>query len=195
MRSRIVIVGAVVAAASLSLVPRADAASIVCPVGIGFNQPIWDNVTPNTGPSGCELGGFSNDQPGPGRVNSDTMFDISTWQELLEEDVNTASGNLSWSANLFDGKIVGSLMIVLKGPNENSPASPGVYVGYKLAIGTTSVDFTSPFVNTNSGNAMDVSHFTLYWAEGRNTTQVPEPALLALMGSGLFAVAAYRRRR
>lgn len=177
---------------------EARAASIVCPLTGGFSAPIWDNVTPNTGPAGCELGSWSNDQPGPDRVNADSMFDISTWQDLQDElDVNATAGTLSWSAALFSGKSIAALMLVLKGPNENSPSDPGFYVGYQLPLGTTSVDFTSPFRNANSptGSAMAVSHYSLYWAPGRTTTQVPEPGMLALMGSALAAIAARRRLR
>jgi hypothetical protein len=193
-------VGMAVLVALVGLVEpsTAAAASIVCPNNLGFNQPIWDNVTPNTGMAGCEIGSVNNDSEAS--VNAlDSMFNITTWDELTREDITGTSGILCAAvvANCknstgwdYTGAPITNLMLVLKG---GVAAAPSNYVGYLLPLGTTSINFVSPFVNPNNQNGKDVSHYTLY--ASRELTSVPEPASLMLLGSGIAALASRVRRR
>ena len=177
------------------------AAGTICPTDIGFSQPIWDNVTPNTGASGCELGSTNNDSET--QVNLDEMFDITNWDLLTGDNSNLTSGKLCAdpasdpdcdnSTGWVYPSDAESILLVLKDGN----GEPDVYVGYLLAGLPSIIDFVSPFLNDNNtqGNAKEVSHFNLYWSpDGGNTvTEVPEPASLLLVGGGLLA--AVRRRR
>jgi hypothetical protein len=177
--------GAVVLSAS-----RTEAASVVCPLNVGFNQPIWNNVTPNLGPTGCEIGGTNNDSQA--QVNADSMFNITDWELLTGANVNSTGGSLSWNSSVFSGHIINWLMLVLK---DGADAQPSSYVGYLLPVGTTSVQYTTPFLNPQSGNGKDVSHYNLYSAADPITTPVPEPASMMLLGTGLAGLAKIARRR
>jgi PEP-CTERM motif len=190
-------VGMAVLVALVGLVEpsTAAAASIVCPLNVGASQPIWDNVTPNLGQAGCEIGGVNNDSATT--VNADSMFNLTSWVELSRKDINDTSGHLCATViagcdNSVGWNLAGftNFMLVLKG---GVAASPSNYVGYLLPIGTTLIDFTSPFVNPANDNAKDVSHFTLY--ASRELTSVPEPASLMLLGSGIVALSSRFRRR
>lgn len=191
--------------ATPTFVTEAHAASIVCPTDIGYNQPIWNNVTPNTGPTGCELGGTNNDSAT--QVNADSMFDITSWVLLAGEEANYTSATLCADPDSDPDNCdnstgwvypagIESLMLVLKDGN----GEPEVYVGYLIDGLPSIIDILySPFLNDNNtaGNPKEISHWNLYWSEdGDNTvTEVPEPASLLLVGGGLLAAARRRRNK
>jgi hypothetical protein len=179
------------------------AAGTICPTDIGNEPPIWDNVTPNTGADGCELGSTNNDSET--QVNADAMFDITDWALLTGADVNLTSGTLCadpssdpTNCDNTTGWVypsdAESIMLVLKG-GAGDNTEPPVYVGYLLDGLPSIIDFITPFLNVQGETGQQVSHFNLYWSEeGDNTvTEVPEPATMLLVGGGLAA--ALRRRR
>jgi hypothetical protein len=201
MRTTIKLFALLALIATPSFVTEANAGT-VCPTDVGFDQPIWDNVTQNTGPTGCELGSENNDSQS--QVNDDEMFGIDTWIKLAGEDWNATSGTICAdpdsdpvNCDNTDGwsypADAESIMLVLK----DGDGEPDVYVGYLLDGFPSVIDFISPFLNDNNdkGNAKDISHFNLYWSEDGDTTiqEVPEPATMLLVGGGLLA--AVRRRR
>ena len=75
-------------------------------------------------------------------------------------------------------------MIVLK--------ATGNYVGYLIKAGTTSVSYSSPFINSQE-RTQNISHITFYGIKGGQ--QVPEPTTLALLGLGLMGAGMARRRK
>ena len=205
MRTFIRLLALIALIAAPSFVTEAGAGT-VCPTDVGYDQPIWNNVTPNTGASGCELGSVNNDSPIPGQVNADEMFDITTWQLLAASgDTNYTSATIcadpdSEAPGTCDNSTgwvypsdAESIMLVLK----DGSGEPDVYVGYLLDGFPSIIDILSPFLNDNKeeGGAKEISHWNLYWSEdGDNTVQeVPEPATMLLVGGGLLA--AVRRRR
>jgi hypothetical protein len=166
--------------------------SVTCPTNIGFNQPIGDNVTHTTA---CELGSTNNDSVA--QVNADTMFNLNNWQ-LFGAANGTITGLGDFTGAATSGTLtlnvnwgtVGSLMLVFKDGQDE----PDVYVGYLVADGYNgTIDWTTMFKNTRSGGAKDVSHIRAYVIP--ETSQVPEPASLALLGTGLVSVGGYFRRK
>lgn len=83
--------------------------------------------------------------------------------------VGVLKGSTSWAAYFFDNRTVTS--------NNN---------------GTFSIVFTN-----NGGNVPNLSHMSLYFRQGGGggNNNTPEPASLALVGAGLIAAAALRRRQ
>lgn len=173
-----------------------------CPVDEGFDQPISDNVNPNIG---CELGSTNNDtlggDPTMYGVNLDMMFGFDDWIFAekafeAEQDVDiglsvvgdTISGD--WSIDdIWTSLGISSLMLVFK----DGSAEPNVYVGYLIAPGATMGDYLTPFLNTTSGGATDISHISAYYRTGGMS--MPEPGTLALFGVGLLAGVRLIRRK
>ena len=107
---------------------------------------------------------------------------------------SVTSGSFSIMASLYD--TYETLVLVLKGGN-GKPISPNDFVAYELADGTLSGTYSSPFSNSNSGNATGISHITLYGGGVPAPAPVPLPAGVGLLASALggLGIAGLRRRK
>ncbi|HEY9908401.1 MAG TPA: PEP-CTERM sorting domain-containing protein [Thermosynechococcaceae cyanobacterium] len=184
--------------ASIGAALPASAATFNCPTSIA------DNVS---GTSACQYSDTATqDSVSPNKpltVNEEKFFGLGTWKFGGKIGENTGfqgqgSGQEGiWNIAQALQPAWQSVMLVFKSGQGTS------LVGYQLQKGVTSGTWDSPFENSlfDVRNPKDVSHISVYFAEGAptgspggNAAAVPEPttmAGLALAGAGL---AAYRRR-
>lgn len=155
-------------------------------------DPRYENYASPT--LGCELGSTNNDSAT--QVNLDALFGETAWDEIWrsgssENESQTTIFDLVMFDNEYgtfsiDWTDWDSLLFVQKDGN----GDPNTYVSWLLDPGELNFTFETPFLNTISGNAKDISHLTWYGIEGGGggINQVPEPAPLALMGLGLLVM-------
>ena len=201
--------GALAVATAATFFVSTDASAAVCSSEVQYKV---DNGVGNTN-DGCQLGTDSNDGGGhPTQVNADDMFGTLDWIyagkwerdgakfEAGTVDIDFTAGlggkTGTWSVvdTLFE--TYGELMIVTKGPNQNSGTTPGQYVGYlftKNGTAATSGDYDTPFFK--SDKAQNISHWTAYVrGEGTPASPIPAPAALPLLLTALGAGAVAARR-
>lgn len=202
---------------ALALPSMSQAAFVSCT----GNDPVYDlsgRVTPSTD---CAilapLNGNDNDHvsgtdPSLWTVNAESFFGFSDWlfdgkwQEadgIMNNDGATLAsfdgGPLSGGWSLADPDFWANhehLMFVFKdGGNTNLTA-------YLIETGATGGTYLSPFSSppfplTGAGNDRDISHISIYYrGEGDvPPSQIPEPGLMMLFGTGILAMGWAVRRR
>ncbi|MDO8937565.1 MAG: PEP-CTERM sorting domain-containing protein [Methylicorpusculum sp.] len=183
--------------------------------GTGFN--IADNVTPNIG---CTVlspysgsGSGQNDSPQPGFVNTAGFFGITDWLfDGKYDNINSTSGTDTSTLFNFTGgsqsgtftkasdAILSDIMLIFKDGADTN------LVGYKIDPSVSGGVYTSPFeeppFNFSGTGPRDISHISVYYRRGQNGGgggggSVPEPGMIALLGTGLlgFGLTHLRKRK
>jgi hypothetical protein len=168
----------------------------------GFDPPITDAVTPNTG---CEILGDGlspGDNDNVSLVNSFSTFGFNNWTtttflEPGDFGSSQTSGTIDFSG--FDWTGITNLILVFKDGEANTPFDP---VAYLIQTGYAGiVNWSSMYANDN-GEQTQISHINAYvrtggggGTDGQVPGEVPEPASLLLLGSGLGFIANRIRAR
>jgi hypothetical protein len=171
---------------------------------VGFNScttgtyNIADNVT---GTSNCQISKdfdqdfLNNSNSSQNTVNQAGFFDLTNWGfggkiGVDSGYVGTKEGQSgTWDISSVVQSSWNNVMLVFKSGNGTN------LVGYKLADGVTSGNWSSPFekaaFNFNGNGTKDVSHISVYYTQGTKppVTSVPEPATmvaLSLVGGSML---------
>ena len=194
--------------AGLGFVQPANAVTQTCadPVGDGGSTLSIEDyvigVSSGTN-SGCEIGTV-NDSTGT-QVNSDTMFDESTW--VFDSDTDDLGTPLDpdtlqlvlagddksgdWSIINTAWTTYDSILLTFADGN----GTPDSYVGYLLTIDDgTSGTYTSPFLNAN-GKVKAIGEISAYVYIGDELSSVPLPAALPMFLASLVGLFWVGRRR
>lgn len=177
----------------------ANAATFSCPTGVA------DNVS---GASACQYSNIATqDSVTPNKpltVNEEKFFGLTTWKfggKIGENAGFRGQGSGQegiWNLAQALQPTWQNVMLLFKSGNGTN------LVGYQLQKGVTSGTWDSPFEKPlfDFKNAKDVSHISVYFAEGEptgstggNSAAVPEPTTMAGMALAGAGLAAYRRRR
>ncbi|MBS3953844.1 MAG: PEP-CTERM sorting domain-containing protein [Methylomicrobium sp.] len=177
---------------------------------------ILDNVTPNIDCTILSpLNGKENDTLNPTLfVNDKGFFNITNW--LYDGKYETGSNSGTYTANLlgigifnFTGDdesgtftkatdaILSDVMLIFKDGADTN------LVGYLIDMTKTiGGAYSSPFENPpfNVQNTKEISHISVYYRRGNGGTgtgSVPEPGMIALLGTGLlgFGLTHLRKRK
>lgn len=167
------------------LLAAAPASAVVCDITYDDYERTM-TLTPLAGTATCEYSGAT--PPSEGNFHGDLGFN-----EIEKLD---GVGSGTWVSTTGMGTTSG--MLTLDGQLYNTFAN--VHVVFKYGSGSTEPDWFSyslldVFTAAWSVNQQQaLSHLTLYG--DRDTTTVPAPGVLALLGTGLLGLfAAVRRRR
>lgn len=164
--------------------PKATAATIACPGNISGLV---------TGAVACQYSDSATQDflnTNPMTVNGEAFFSYTDWQ-FLEKDDPPVGGTKSGTYSFTRDPSWSDVMLIFKSGDDT------FLVGYLLDDGVSSGSWESPFRDPpfdfkNDETIKDVSHISYYYREGRST--VPIPGTLALLGFGLMAAVAMRRR-
>ncbi len=170
------------------------------PAGDGSFSSIEGYVGTN---SGCEIGSVND--ASETQVNSDTMFDESTWVfdsdtddlgTLLDPDtlqLVLAGDDKSGEWSIIDTAWTTYDSILLTFSDSNGV--PDSYVGYLLTSADgTSGTYTSPFFNVKNGKVKPIGEISAYvYTVAHAPLPAALPMFLATLG-GLFWVGRRRRR-
>lgn len=182
---------------SSAFVSMAGASAAFCPDDIGNSPSIADNIDAAIG---CQIGSTNNHSAS--QVNADMMFGFDDWifaekafdsDEAVDIGLSIVGDTISglWSIDdIWNTMDVSSLMLVFKGGN----GQPDHFVSYLITPGATSGEYLTPFINAASGNPKDISHIAAYFRTGVRVS-TSEPASLALLVLGLYAMRRFLRRR
>lgn len=199
---------AIILASSLFAVQAAHAALVNCPASFTANgtAKVEDDTSTFNAASACQYLNTPSNQPATiDNINDAMFFGFDDWEENglneinLQVDANASSG--TW-AIIGANFAVYDYMIVFKDGSDTN------LVGFLLDGPYTSGDWLTPFTSeaftfTSNGNGQpaptqkEVSHYSIVQREGEGegeSTEIPEPGMVALLGIGMLGYAAARRR-
>ncbi|HSN71239.1 MAG TPA: PEP-CTERM sorting domain-containing protein, partial [Steroidobacteraceae bacterium] len=153
-----------------------------------------------TGTTSCERSTTENQDflnNDPITVNAEMFFGFDDWTFADRDELEGPALSGTWDLTGIDLTDVTDVMLIFK-------SGQGTFlVGYLVADGVTSGDWTTPFTDPpfdfpGAADARDVSHISYYVRTGDMPPppgDVPEPGPLALLGPGLLGLGLASRRK